>query len=75
MISRKLAAASIPCNTVADYRHDYIPVPFDPAGEAMTFLREIATASRDLPWTRPMQARSRGYCPKRLIFLYRGKFS
>lgn len=45
VISRKLAEASIPCNTVAGYYHDHILVPVERADEAMTLLRAIAAAS------------------------------
>ncbi|MFM0262876.1 ACT domain-containing protein [Paraburkholderia sediminicola] len=45
VVSRKLAEARIPCNTVAGYYHDHILVPVDRADEAMTLLREIAAAS------------------------------
>ncbi|MFM0385717.1 ACT domain-containing protein [Paraburkholderia dipogonis] len=45
VVSRKLAEAGIPCNTVAGYHHDHILVPVDRADEAMTLLRGIAAAS------------------------------
>lgn len=45
VVSRKLAEAGIPCNTVAGYYHDHILIAVDRADEAMTLLKEIAAAS------------------------------
>jgi len=45
LISRKLAAACVPCNAVAGFYHDHILVPVDRADEAMQLLNEIASAT------------------------------
>ncbi|MGF6609215.1 hypothetical protein OKW45_004137 [Paraburkholderia sp. WSM4175] len=49
VVSRELAAAGIPCNTIAGYYHDHILVPVGRAEQAMTVLRTIAAASCDCP--------------------------
>ncbi|MGF6921698.1 ACT domain-containing protein [Paraburkholderia sp. 40] len=49
IVSRELAAAGIPCNTIAGYYHDHILVPVDQVEEAMTVLRTIAATSCDCP--------------------------